>query len=77
MAKIEEDKRLLEYFISGPKLKSDRPTSSDSRGQIKHLSVDTFMIKTNLSVNFLKKGCFNTQGEVLPQSPLEGGCEST
>ena len=76
-AKIEEDKLLQQYFNTGTKLESDSRTSCDKRGQIKHLSVETFMMKTNLSVNFLKKEVMNTQGQVLPCGLLEGGCEST
>ena len=72
-AKIKENQKLQQHFNTGTNLQDDSPTSCETRGQIKHLSVETFMMKANLSVNFQKKEVRNVQGMVLPCGLLEGG----
>ena len=59
-AKIEEEK-LQQYFNTGTKLESDSLTSCDKRGQIKHLSVETFMMKTNFC-KFPEEGSYEHSG---------------
>ena len=75
-AKMKENEKLLQYYNTGTNLADDSPTSCDTRGQIKHISIKTFMTKANLSVDFQKKHVRNAQGMVLPCGRLEGGCES-
>ena len=76
-AKIDYDVELESFGHAGVDRDDDSSTSCDKRGQIKHLSIVTFMTNISLHIDFQTLDVFNPVKLKLPCTIHEEGCQST
>ena len=74
-ADIDYDIELQSYGNAGVDLEDS--TSCEDRGQIKHISMTTFMQNISLHIDFQTLEVYNPSRQVLPCTIHEEGCQST